>query len=167
VLRRKSDGSWDVRAVEGLPPQSTALSPTPGRPSLIIRPWHQSGSVVSLRDFTNAALNRHHGIQSVERFGLNADPDGDGVKNELTRGDVTALTLYQATLPVPGRVIPNDLEAQRKIASGERLFADIGCTTCHVPSLPLERRGWIYSEPGPYNPASTLRRTGARETRRR
>jgi hypothetical protein len=146
VLHRRSDASWDVTAVEGLPPQSTRVPQAGGRPSLVVRPWHQSGSVVSLRDFTNAALNRHHGIQTVERFGLNTDADGDGVKNELTRGDVTALVLYQATLPVPGRVIANT-ETERQVVRGERLFAEIGCTACHIPSIPLDRGGWVYSEP--------------------
>src|SRR5438445_5039461 len=31
-------------------------------------------------------------------------PDGDGFMNELTRADVTAVTLFQATMAVPGRV---------------------------------------------------------------
>jgi cytochrome c peroxidase len=35
---------------------------------------------------------------------------------------------------------------------GEQLFADVGCAGCHAESLPLERRGWWYSEPNPYNP---------------
>jgi len=31
-----------------------------------------------------------------------------------------------------------------------------------MPSLPLDRSGWIYSEPNPYNPAKNLRRGQAR-----
>jgi hypothetical protein len=58
--------------------------------------------VVSLREFTNNAFNHHHGIQSTERFGKDTDPDGDGHMNEMTRADVTAATLFQAQLPVPG-----------------------------------------------------------------
>jgi hypothetical protein len=162
TLARRADGSWDTRRVEGLPPQSLARSGPAGKPSLIIRPWHQSGSSVSLRDFTNSAFNRHHGIQTTERFGVNTDPDGDAVKNEMTRGDVTAVTIFEATLPVPGRVIPNDPQSERGILDGEKTFDRLGCTTCHIPSLPLDRRGWIYSEPGPYNPTGNLQRTGVR-----
>ena len=77
-------------------------------PTLIIRPWHQASNVVSLREFTNTAFNQHHGIQSTERFGVDTDPDGDGFINEMTRADVTAVSVWQATLPVPGRVIPRD-----------------------------------------------------------
>jgi len=71
---------------------------------------------------------------------------------------VTALVLWQATLPVPGRIIPRNDEAERTIAAGERTFGAIGCASCHVPSLPLSGRGWMYSEPGPFNPAGNLRR---------
>src|SRR5207244_11078388 len=99
---------------------------------------------------------------TTERFGAGTDPDRDGVVNEMTKADVTAVVVFQATLPVPGRVILNDPDVERAVAIGERLFDDIRCTRCHVPSLPLERRGWIYSEPGPYNPAGNLRRGAAR-----
>ena len=47
---------------------------------LIIKPFHQKGAVVSLREFTNNAMNHHHGIQSVERFGEGIDADQDGVR---------------------------------------------------------------------------------------
>jgi CxxC motif-containing protein (DUF1111 family) len=48
------------------------------------------------------------------------------------------------------------------VSTGERAFEKIGCSSCHVPSLPLDRRGWIYSEPNPYNPPSNLRLGEAR-----
>ena len=70
---------------------------------------------------------------------------------------MTAVSVYQATLPVPGRVIPNDAEVEAAVLAGERAFASIGCASCHVPSLPLERSGWIYTEPNPYNPALNLK----------
>jgi mono/diheme cytochrome c family protein len=161
-LARRADGTWITRGVEGLPPQGLRTTTGGAGPSLVIRPWHQSGSVVSLREFTNTAYNQHHGIQTTERFGVGTDPDGDGVVNEMTRADVTAVALFQAVLPVPGRVIPADPDVERAVASGEQLFDEIRCTRCHVPTLPLERRGWIYSEPGPYNPSGNLRRGEAR-----
>src|SRR5262249_16668317 len=73
---------------------------------LIVKPFHQKGAVVSLREFSNTAMNHHHGMQSVERFGEGVDADGDGVVNELTVGDITAVTIYQAALNTPGRVLP-------------------------------------------------------------
>jgi cytochrome c peroxidase len=156
-LTRRKDGIWDTSRVEGLP-RASIVAPTPvDRPTLILRPWHQASNVVSLREFSNTAFNQHHGMQSTERFGLDTDDDGDGVKNELTRADITAVTLYQATMAVPGRVIPNDPEIEQAVLNGEQVFGRIGCASCHIPQLPLDQKGWIFSEPNPYNPALNLR----------
>jgi hypothetical protein len=162
TLARRRDGTWTTDAVEGLPPQSLRTASASMKPSLLIQPWRQSASVASLRELTNTAYNQHLGIQTTERFGAGADPDGDGIVDEMTGADVTAVVLFAATLPVPGRVIPNDPAIERAVASGERIFDRIGCTTCHVPSLRLNRKSWIYSEPGPYGPRGDLRRGGAR-----
>jgi len=96
-------GLWDTSKVEGLPRLSLISSDSTNPPSLVIRPWHQVANAVSLREFSNTAYNHHHGIQSTERFGLDTDPDGDGFKNELTRGDITAVSIYQAAIQVPRR----------------------------------------------------------------
>lgn len=155
-IARRADGTWDASRVEGLPAPSLATTGTTP-PSLVIRPFHQAGAVVSLREFTNNAFNHHHGIQSTERFGAGSDPDGDGFQNEMTRADVTAAAIFQAALPVPGRVIPRQRDVERAVRRGERLFAEVGCATCHRAALPLDDRGWIFSEPNPYNPAGNLR----------
>jgi hypothetical protein len=153
---RHADGSWDTSQVEGIPAPSLATSGiTP--PSLVIRPFHQAANIVSLRQFSNNAFNHHHGIQSTERFGIGTDPDGDGVTDELTRADVTAVSLFQAVMAVPGRVIPNDPEIEAAVLTGESRFTSIGCATCHLPNLPLDNNGWLFSEPGPYNPVGNLR----------
>src|SRR5262249_28243491 len=82
--------------------------------------------------------------------------------NELTTADLTAVSLYQATLAVPGRVIPNDPAVEQANLAGEALFNQIGCATCHA-TLPLTsnnhpglagKPGWIYFEPNPYNLAT-------------
>jgi cytochrome c peroxidase len=156
-LTREKDGSWNVSAVEGLP-RASIVAPTPlDPPTLVVRPWHQVSNIASLRDFSNTAFNHHHGIQTTERFGLNTDPDGDGVQNEMTRADVTAVAVFQATLAVPGRVIPNDPEVEAAVLNGEQAFERIACASCHVPKLPLRKPGWTYTEPGPYNPPLNLR----------
>jgi Di-haem oxidoreductase, putative peroxidase len=150
------DGTWDTSRVEGLPAPSLLSSGATTPPSLIIRPFHQTGAVISIRQFTNNAFNQHHGMQAEERFGIGVDADGDGFVNELTTADITAVTLYQVTLPVPGRQFSRDARIREAEFNGEKLFRKIGCSTCHVPELPLDKKGWIYSEPNPYNPPGNL-----------
>ena len=160
TLTHNPDGSWNTSRVQGLAAPSLSSSAAVP-PSLIIRPLHQVGNVISIRQFSNNAFNHHHGMQSEERFGLGVDADGDNVVNELTTADLTAVSLFQATLAVPGRVIPNDPAVERAVLKGEHLFDQIGCNSCHVDALPLTadnnpglpgRPGWIYFEPNPYNP---------------
>jgi hypothetical protein len=161
VLTHNADGTWNTSQVQGLAaPSLSTKGTTP--PSLIIRPLHQAGNIVSIRQFSNNAFNHHHGMQAEERFGLNTDPDGDGFTNELTVADLTAVSIFQATLAVPGRVIPSDPAVERANLLGEALFNQIGCATCHA-TLPLTadsnpglsgQPGWIYFEPNPYNPST-------------
>jgi hypothetical protein len=155
-LTRRADGTWDTSQVQGLPAPSLLTSGA-SAPTLVVQPFHQSGTVVSIRVFTNNAFNHHHGIQSTERFGVNTDPDGDGFANEMTRADVTAASIFQATLPVPGRVIPNNPQIEQAIRVGERKFSQVNCTGCHKPYLPLTNNGWVFTEPNPYNPPGNLR----------
>lgn len=156
VLSRDLSGNWITSGVSGLPFLSLQTLGPPFPPSLIIRPFHQAGAVISLREFTNTAFNHHHGIQSEERVRHNIDADKDGFVNELTIADMTAVTIFQATLPVPGRVISRDPVVEAAVINGESKFAEIGCTGCHTAALPLENQGWIYSEPNPFNPLGTL-----------
>jgi cytochrome c553 len=161
TLTHNADGTWDVSQVQGIPAPSLVTTNSTA-PTLIIRPFHQVGNVVSVRQFSNNAFNHHHGIQAEERFGL-GDPDGDGFRSELTTADMTAVTLFQVTLNVPGQVIPNDPQVQQAIQAGQQLFIQVGCGSCHIPTLPLtaasnpgapEQPGWIYTEPSPYNPTA-------------
>ena len=154
TIGRTGDGHWITSGVTGIAAPSLITDGPTSPPSLIIRPFHQAGNVVSIRQFSNNAFNHHHGIQSTERFGIGTDPDGDGVVNEMTRADVTAVSIFQATLAVPGRVIPNDSDIEAAVLLGEQRFASIGCVSCHVPALPLGQQGWLFSEPNPFNPPS-------------
>ena len=137
------DGTVDTSRVEGVDAD------------LIIRPFHQKGAVVSLREFSNNAMNHHHGMLSIERFGEDNDLDADGRANELTVGDITALTLFQATLPAPIQVAPATQAEREAAARGRIIFDQIGCSECHIPEMPLASLEFV--EPGPYNPPNNLR----------
>jgi cytochrome c peroxidase len=160
-LARNADGTWDTSGVTGIPAPSLVSSSAAVPPSLIIRPFHQAGNVISIRQFSNNAFNHHHGIQTTERFGDNVDADGDGFVNEMSRAEVTAVSAFQAAMAVPGRVIPRNPKIEAAVLRGETVFSSIGCTSCHVPSLPLDNRGWVFTEPNPYNPAGNLNKQNA------
>ena len=146
-LRVQPDGFMDVSELEGIDQD------------LLVRPFSQKGVFTSLRQFSVNALNAHHGIQAVERFGApttdTADFDRDGVADELDAGDVTALVAFQALLSTPVSVPPQDAEHAAAVIRGRALFDDTGCGSCHIPALPLESA--TFTEPGPYNPAGNLR----------
>jgi len=126
---------------------------------LVVRPWGQKGAVTSLRTFTVSAANLHHGIQANERFGLaltgSRDFDRDGYTKELTEGDITALTLFQATLNIPGQYLPASVPAQEVVKRGKEHFEASECDSCHRSEMILEDP--TYCEPGPYNLEGTLR----------
>jgi hypothetical protein len=154
-LTHNADGTWNTHDVTGLPPKSTKSDGTTA-PSFIVQPFFQSGAVISLREFSLNSFSRLHGVQAEERFGAGEDQDADGYPNELSIADVTAISVYQATLPVPGQVIPRQAHIERAIVKGEALFEQVGCSSCHVRSLSLDSVGTRFTEPGPYNPTTTL-----------
>ncbi len=139
----RPDGKVDPQEIEGVDWD------------LIVKPFHQKGAAVSLREFTNNAMNHHHGMQTVERFGAGVDADQDEVFDELSIGDVTAATIFQAALGTPGRRFPKSDRVRRAIHKGESLFDSIGCASCHVPSFVLADSR--FTEPNPFNPPGNLR----------
>lgn len=128
---------------------------------LVIRPFTQKGVITSLRQFTVNALNQHHGMQANERFGPRwtgeNDFDGDGVINEISPGDVSALVAWQATLGPPVISEPQSLVWQEAAAKGALLFNQLDCSSCHIQTLPLD--SLKFSDPGPVDAAGTLRQS--------
>ncbi|MBM3783846.1 MAG: hypothetical protein FJW30_05765 [Acidobacteria bacterium] len=108
------------------------------------------GVAISVREFTIAALNQHHGIQAIERFGWERtgihDFDGDGKDIEFTLGQTTALVLFQATLPSPRQ--------RYLLQPGFTTFQAIGCATCHRPRTYIKSN--VFSEPNPFNRPGSL-----------
>ena len=118
------DGTLDTSAVEGV-----SLD-------LQIRPFNSVGAMLNLREFVIGAMEQHFGIEAEEAFGF--DGDGDGVERELTEGDVTATSLFQAALPIPTQVLPRNPQQRQAAKNGQTVFADIGCTTCHTPAMTID-----------------------------
>ena len=116
---------------------------------LVLRPFIQKGVIGTLRDFSNISMNHHHGMQSEELAGFNSDLDRDGIVNELTEGDITAVTIFQATLDFPDNVFSENEEIKTAQLKGKEIFNNIGCASCHMPTLPL--KSLMFVEPGPLN----------------
>jgi cytochrome c peroxidase len=122
--------------------------------SLVVKPFQWKGSIASLREFNRDAAHNELGLQGRELAGDGADGDFDGVAEELTIGDLTAISIYLAAQPRPtslselsqlGLIAPLDPAQSQAIADGRSAFHDIGCTACHRPQLVLDRN--VYSEP--------------------
>ncbi len=121
---------------------------------LVIRPLQWKGNHVSVRDFTRDAAHNELGMQPVETTGDGVDGDFDGVVDEMTVGDMTALVLYMAAQPRPttklelaslGVIEPLPAEEEQAIRAGRTAFAKAGCAGCHQPELKIEDP--VFSEP--------------------
>jgi cytochrome c peroxidase len=97
-------------------------------------------------------------MEADERFGKRwtgtDDFDEDGVSNELTAGDLSALVAFQATLPSPVIEVPQDKRWVEAAAHGSAVFDTLKCSSCHIRALPLKSA--TFTDPGPYDAAGTL-----------
>jgi hypothetical protein len=135
-LTARPDGSFDGAELRGVDAD------------LVVKPFGWKGNVASIRDAVEDALLVHHGMESehlvhtapASRIGPYdpRDPDGDGVAPEIEEGQVTALTTFVAMQEIPAARIPDDANLVTMLATGQNQMAALGCTTCHVGSLPLE-----------------------------
>jgi hypothetical protein len=146
--------TFNTDGVRGVDFQPSVDNPA-AAPELIVRPFQWKGSVPFLRDFNRGAAHNEIGMQAVEIVGNNVDGDFDGVRNEMTIGDMTALAIYMAAQPRPtsllelnslGLLEPALTSTQiNTINRGRVVFSEVGCATCHVPSMTIDTP--IFSEP--------------------
>lgn len=137
----RPDGSSDGSKIEGIDSD------------LVVKPFGWKGRFASIRDIVEEELLIHHGMESThmvahgapERIGPfgGTDPDGDGVTDEISEGQVTALTLFVAMQEVPVVDFPKDVDHMALLVKGEQLFTTIGCDVCHVRSLPLDDTKYV------------------------
>jgi hypothetical protein len=145
---------------------------------LVPKPFEWKGVVNSVRAFVRDASHQELGMNPQETAGDNVDGDFDGVVNEMTISDISALSVYQAAQPRPTTLV--ELSALRarlvamgaagtavadgfgfmtlpqatidQINAGATQYNNIGCNGCHVPQLTLNANNLIYREPSA-NPA--------------
>jgi CxxC motif-containing protein (DUF1111 family) len=77
------------------------------------------------------------------------------VPDAVTAGDISAMTLFQASLAPP--TVKQDLPEDWRIAAakGAKEFSSLGCSSCHIQELPL--KSMLFTDPAPYDMAGTLR----------
>jgi hypothetical protein len=101
-------------------------------------------------DLRNAAINRQRittpsgmildgaldAIEAPPVTGTNGvDPDGDGIANELPIALVDHEEFYLLNYFKPGTSVPPDKVTE--VNSGRTIFTNLGCTSCHIPSLTI------------------------------
>jgi hypothetical protein len=146
----KADGtvSYDLSGLEGVDPD------------LVVRPLGWKGNIPTVRLFNVGAAALVMSMQAEELVwklaakGAPPDADGDGVERELSVGDITAMTVYNAALETPqtverlaelGMVARPGDEDRARIERGRKAFDQARCTSCHAPTMHLANT--VFEEP--------------------
>jgi mono/diheme cytochrome c family protein len=121
-------------------------------PDLVVRPMGWKGDVAIIRTVTMGVSAGGMGmipeeiVWRIPGGDQLRDVDGDGVKRELSVGDVTAMTVYTAAQETPsdlarlaalGYVQAPSAENAARIEMGRKKFSEIGCAACHTPEMTL------------------------------
>jgi len=125
---------------------------------LIVKPFGWKGREATIRRFIEGGFRVHFGMQTgpqvakqcpnVNLLGTGAcpDPDGDGVVDEISDGQLSAESVYMSLLETPVRVPAPTAAAQLRVNQGAALFNQVGCQGCHTQNLTLNSP--IHTEPG-------------------
>ena len=128
-------------------------------PDLVVRTQGWKGNLPTIRAFSEDAFFGEMGIHS-DRFayfvagtplpndaeGSPPDVDLDGVSNEMSIGDISAMEIYLAAQAPPTTYLVLQEEGKleltpqqvARIELGATKFAEVGCTDCHKASLPVK-----------------------------
>jgi hypothetical protein len=129
-------------------------------PDLVVRSQGWKGNFTTVRAFSEDAFFGEMGIHSdrlVHHLMAPGQPvpddvqrnppdvDEDGVVNEMSVGDITAMAIYLAAQAPPTTLLELSDEGKvrlaredrDKISAGEGAFASAGCDSCHRLELPV------------------------------
>jgi mono/diheme cytochrome c family protein len=153
-ITARSNGTVDTSGVRGVDPD------------LRVRPFFLHGETISIREFVVGAFNAEMGLDAVDpdtfnaavqkqrvvtpagmvldgqtdkieapqTNDINADPDGDGVKNEIPVSLIDHMEFYLLNYFKAGTY-----EQTRDVQDGRRTFDSIGCGSCHIADLQIDR----------------------------
>jgi Di-haem oxidoreductase, putative peroxidase len=145
------DGTVDISKVSGV------------NADLRVRPFFAEGSTISMREFLVGAFRNEMGIEAADPDLLiassggkvttpsgmvldgsldkieappvsdpGADPDGDRVTNELPVSLIDHMEFYLLHYFKPGVY-----KQTEQTDNGRKMFAKIGCASCHIPNLQI------------------------------
>jgi hypothetical protein len=166
-IKARPNGTLDTSGVRGVDPD------------LRVRPFFAHGGTISIREFLVGASNAEMGLQAVDPdlgqaaaggrvttpAGMvldgaldtveappatdpAADPDHDGVSDELATSAVDYLEFYLLNYFKPGLG-----EQTNAVARGFDTFREIGCASCHVPDLTVNRDRRVADVDTAFDPA--------------
>jgi hypothetical protein len=119
---------WDIHS--GLQAHDPTTYTSPKRDA------HALVSNAGCQQFISAAGKDRGGVRAPTKTGLPGisldDPDRDGYCEEISEGDLDVAEWYLLNHPSPARA-----KITPEIKEGERLFAKIGCASCHTPDWQL------------------------------
>jgi Di-haem oxidoreductase, putative peroxidase len=117
---------------------------------LVVRPFQFKGIASNTRNFVRDACQFHFGMEPRESNpgfdtpNENHDSDNDGIPDELSLGDVSALTVYTMAVRPPFEVQSRDDAENRLVKRGRNIFEGnevftkaVSCARCHTPVLHL------------------------------
>jgi hypothetical protein len=155
TIRADRNGNLDTSGVRGV------------NPDLRVRPFFAHGGTISIREFAVGAFDAEMGLEAVDPDTFQAeagarivtpsgmvldgrnddievafngdneagDGDNDGVANEIPTSIVDFMEFYLLHYFKPGTRNNGDDE----IGPGRNLFVQIGCATCHIRDLTINR----------------------------
>jgi len=95
------------------------------------------GQIADLNDFVLTACSVELGLHvpAKEQTSVPFDKNYKAPGLDMNNVECEALMRFVHDLPVPRRQKPSHEAAEKYLAEGEKLFAAVGCATCHVPKL--------------------------------
>lgn len=117
---------------------------------LVVRPFQWKGIASTVRHFVASATTFHFSMEAVEEVGVNCDNDKDGVYNELSFGNVGAVSTFVALTRPPIMVEPTSSAGIQQVQRGQGIFNGTAsgasipagsqmCASCHIPEQTLDR----------------------------
>ena len=140
TLRAFTSGPFDIHAGLQAHDPTSYIS--------LKRDAHALVSNAGCQQFISQATKDRGGVRAPTKTGLPGisldDPDRDGFCEEISEGDLDVAEWYLLNHPAPTRA-----RMTAEVSAGEKLFAKVGCTSCHLPDwhlLPSNPKAKDYTE---------------------